>query len=459
MFDQSQSSSLQLMANAATAGADTSENVTTTSPIWAQDTITLVSNVSVQHYPLNLLSAAYNGGAAGSRAALGLSSNSTILSTLKNAGTIGSRSYGFWFGLAGATPAAQMDGSLVLGGYDAAKITRDQNFTGSIADPLICPSGLSVTIESIVLNFPNGSNPNLLDPLYGSSPLQACVSTEAPVLMSIPLNPYFNRFEAFTDTQSIDRSVGINFFTMLFPPDNVYEGDITFTLDSGFSVRVPNSQLVLPNEQIANNGTVVYDNSVSDLMLYSLQDVNANDIPRIGWYFFTSAYLYVNHDDNTFTLWQANPTTDTNLVSVVSADNANACSNGSTPTIPLSSIPTTSNTNSTSQPATQTSISGAAIGGIAAGGVVAIAAIGLIIFCFIRKRKAKQAAKMPRDTYPGNNDPQPWSGKSELPAGSNTDYKRQSRPAEMWDQSLRSPRELWAGQQDSRTASRAYELS
>ena len=140
-----------------------------------------------------------------------------------------------------------MDGSLVLGGYDAAKVTSDQNFTGSIIEAATCSSGLSVTIDSIVLNFPNGSNPNLLDPVYGSSPLQACICIECPMLMSLPVNPYFTRFEAFTNTQTINRSEGINFNTMLFPPNNFYQGDITITLDSGFSVRIPNSQLALPD--------------------------------------------------------------------------------------------------------------------------------------------------------------------------------------------------------------------
>ena len=201
-------------------------------------------------------------------------------------------------------------------------------------------------------------------------------------------------------------------------------------------------------------------------MLYSLQGINANDIPRLGYFFFTSAYLHVNHDDSTFTLWQANPTTNTNLVSVMSNDHANACSNGSTLTTPNGSTPTTSNSTATSssQAANQTSLPGAAIGGIVAGGVVVVAAVGLMIFCLIRKRKPKQADLIPTDTKPREADPNLWHAKPELPPGPKADYNRQSGPAEVWGglpqlgDNIGPPRELWAGGQDLRSTSRSYEL-
>jgi len=62
-----------------------------------------------------------------------------------------------------------MDGSLVLGDYDEAKAKSDKDHTGSIAAATICPSDMTVTINSIVPNFPNGSNLNLLNPVFGST--------------------------------------------------------------------------------------------------------------------------------------------------------------------------------------------------------------------------------------------------------------------------------------------------
>jgi hypothetical protein len=115
-----------------------------------------------------------------------------------------------------------MEGTLVLGGYDTAKIYERRNHTSKITVRAMCPTGLIVTISKIILNFPNGSTPNLLDPLLGSSLIQACIYPHCPGMMSIPLSPYYKRFEAWTETVSINRSLGVNFFTMMYPSDNVY---------------------------------------------------------------------------------------------------------------------------------------------------------------------------------------------------------------------------------------------
>ena len=59
---------------------------------------------------------------------IGLGFNLTILNILKSAGHIGSRTWSLCWGLAGATAHAQVDGSLVFGGYDAGKV-KGPNFT------------------------------------------------------------------------------------------------------------------------------------------------------------------------------------------------------------------------------------------------------------------------------------------------------------------------------------------
>lgn len=46
----------------------------------------------------------------------------------------------------------------------------------------------------------------------------------------------------------------------------------------------------------------------------------------LGRYFFTSAYLMVNHDANSFTLWQANPSNKSSLVRVFDEETADTCS-------------------------------------------------------------------------------------------------------------------------------------
>lgn len=286
-----------------------------------------------------------------------------------------------------------MDGSLVLGGYDEAKVKSDKNHTGSIAAATICPSGMTVTINSIVLNFPNGSNPNLLDPVFGSSFLQACICLQCSMVMSMPLDPYYERFETWSSTQSTDRSLGINFFNMMYPANNVYQGDLTITLDSGFSVRIPNSQLVLPDQKISDAGSIVSNTSVRDVNLYSLQDVNKNDLPRLGYFFFTSTYLMVDHDAATFTIWEANPTTDTKFIAITANDTADACPAPTAATGPAAttSRPTTTPSAQVQEAGEQASLSKGAIGGIVAGGIVASAAMGLSLIWLLRRWKKSQS--------------------------------------------------------------------
>ncbi|KAF1994255.1 acid protease [Amniculicola lignicola CBS 123094] len=333
--------------------------------------------------------------------ALGLGRNSTILSMLEQAGTIGSKSWGYWWGLDGATERAKMDGNLVLGGYDRAKIKNlDNNYTGNFMERGLCPQGMAITINEVRLNFPNGSEPNLLQ----SAPLQTCVCPQCPNVMSMRYDPYYARFEEWTGFQSIGRSVGINFFDMMYRADEVYQGDLTLVLGNGLSIRIPNHQLAIPDRTIDEEGQLKSNSSVRDLMLYSLQDVNKDDMPRVGRVFFTSAYLWVNNDEQTFTIWEANPTEDTDIVAVTDTKLREQCSTSATTSRPGS----TSVTNS-ALPAANTSngvhqhrggLSGGAIGGIVVGALVLLGVIGFALFWFRRKAKPKADA----DTTPPDID-------------------------------------------------------
>lgn len=42
-----------------------------------------------------------------------------------------------------------------------------------------------------------------------------------------------------------------------------------------------------------------------NVVINPIQEINENDLPILGRLFFTSAYLSVNHDTETFSLWQA----------------------------------------------------------------------------------------------------------------------------------------------------------
>ncbi|KAF2813132.1 acid protease [Mytilinidion resinicola] len=367
----------------------------------AQDKLTLLDNVTISDFPFGLVNQSVNTGRltnAAGIASIGLGRNSTILSLLKKAGTIGSKSYGFWWGQDGATAPARMNGNLVLGGYDRAKIKdMSNNHTDRLTAPGTCTQGMLITFTEIKLNFPNGSEPNLLDQFIGGYNLQACICTSCAMVMSMPLDPYFSRWVDWTEAVPVGRSVGINFFTMLYAGGEAYQGDLTFTTDAGLSIRIPNSQLVLPDLTIADDGSIATNTSVQDLMIYSLQDVNKNDMPRIGRYFFTSAYLHVNNEANTYTIWEASPTTNTDVVAVLDDDVAKECNvvqPKATPAESSASVPSsTSSPTGSPSPSSSTSnkLTAGAIAGIIVGSVAVAGLIAVLLWRGHSRRKQERA--------------------------------------------------------------------
>lgn len=117
--------------------------------------------MTLQDYPIGMPGFDY-GTQYHPQGALGLGSNSTLLNALKDAGHISSRSYGYWWGEDGASSNARMDGSLVLGGYDAAK-THGANITIPIRSPSVgCMSGMYMTIRDLVMRFPNSTRSSIV---------------------------------------------------------------------------------------------------------------------------------------------------------------------------------------------------------------------------------------------------------------------------------------------------------
>ncbi len=303
------------MNDALSAGADLSDDDTVKNAAWGIDGVSLSSDVVLSNVPIGLAQGNLSDSTANSQVALGLGRNSAILSKLKEAKRIGSRTWSMWWGLDGADESSQMDGSIVFGGYDAAKVRGSDNYTARIAESSLCPAGLTVTISEILLNFPNGSTPNLLDPSSGNTLLRACICPHCPMVMSLPSSLYYERFEDWTETESVGRSEGIDFSTMVYPADEVYRGNLTIKLDSGLTVQIPSDQLVKPDTFIAPSGQVEVNEIVRNVMIDSLPD-SRNEMPSLGRYFLSAAYLMVNYDTDTFTLWKANPTTERDPVAV-----------------------------------------------------------------------------------------------------------------------------------------------
>ncbi|KAB8291748.1 hypothetical protein EYC80_006543 [Monilinia laxa] len=389
------------------------------------ENITLSSNVSILEFPIGIAKADWGEQGYYPQMAIGLGTNSTILNTLYSSGQIASRTWSMFWGRTGATAATQLDGGFVFGGYDRAKVTGT-NYTRSLTySRTACFSGMLVTITDMVLNFPNGTDASMFAGIE-SDAIQACIEPSYPVLLTVPTDPYFINFEVLTDQGLSGRSFGTYYYGMLYgngPDDSKpYAGDLTIELDSGISVRIPNDQLVVPNLSIDHaSGAMVANASEPELVLNAIQAVNANDLPQLGRQFLTAAYLMLNQDAKTFTLWQANPTENEDLVSIDGRNNAidDFCTSPSTPNN-NSANGNLANTSSATSSSTPTSnltadnqkpgvLSTGVIAGVAIASVAVIASIGGIIIWYTSQRRRKHsindspttAANVSEKTPPG----------------------------------------------------------
>lgn len=148
---------------------------------------------------------------------LGFGTRSTILDGLRNAGIIASRTFSIFFGLTGANKEHQMDGNLVIGGYDAAKFTG-QNYTSPLSTESGCDNGLLTFVSDMQLNFPNGTSQSIIGQASGSA-LKMCIVPDYE-LITIPYD-IWQLFQQYALGTYIGRSDGINLWGEVYAADDV----------------------------------------------------------------------------------------------------------------------------------------------------------------------------------------------------------------------------------------------
>ncbi|KAI0536934.1 aspartic peptidase domain-containing protein [Xylaria digitata] len=345
------------------------------------DVFKLNDNVSIDDFAINVPLSDWKEEGYRPMMGLGLGSNSTVLSALKTGKHIASRVWSMFYGLTGADDYAQLDGILVLGGYDKAKVSG-QPYTLDLQIKPGCPTGMLLTIDDMILHFPNGTSASIVTP--SGSGFSSCITPEYPGLMTLHYDPYFVEFERITDTFISDRTFGLEYYTMLYSDGSEpFRGELSINIQQGPSVRIPSSELVRPERYIdTDTGAIIANYSRSNLVLNSLQAGNENDLSQLGRIFLSSAYVMLNQDNGEFTIWAANPTKSESLVGVDSKGNyiTTFCvdsTNSMTPT------PTPLVTKSGS-----TKLSSGAIAGIVVGAVAALAIITGALFWRRRRNKA-----------------------------------------------------------------------
>ncbi|KAH6977349.1 aspartic peptidase domain-containing protein [Ilyonectria sp. MPI-CAGE-AT-0026] len=359
------------------------------------DTLTLNGSVTLDDFPIGIPRMKWDAGYTMLHP-LGLGSNSTYLNALRAAGKIGSRVWSLFWGRMWVENT--INGSLILGGYDEEKVIGANytapldydDFTGTQG----CWTGMKVILSDIKLNFRDGSDESIFP---SNAALPCCLVPHRQLLLEVPLD-YVDKFDEVTGINHTDVSYGLHWSARLFDADNVFDGDITFYLDSGLEIRVPNNQYIVPFVDIHRNGSRVFKNKVRELLINGV----ASQPATLGRYFFTSAYLMVNHDANTFTLWQGNPSKKSSLVRVFDEETAERCSDATAVVQPSATQTTveeesksTVSTTETDKAEPSSSTSGAVIGGAVAASIVGVCLIGLGVFYYIRRRRPAEVLSTP----------------------------------------------------------------
>ena len=159
-----------------------------------------------------------------------------------------------------------------------------------------------------------------------------------------------------------------------------YDGDLTISIAPNLDITILNHQLVLPEYDINAQGQqYIKNDSNREILLYSLQDINKNDLPLFGDPFLTAAHLLVDYNNGVFTLSQSQPSTNVDLVAL----GPPVCSTSS-------SAPAQAPESSSSD---KRELSKGAIAGAVVGGV-AFLSLCLTAILVLAKRKAKNRRRI-----------------------------------------------------------------
>ncbi|OJD23167.1 hypothetical protein ACJ73_05479 [Blastomyces percursus] len=364
---------------------------------------------------------------------IGLGRASSFLDVLAAQKKIASRTWSLFWGWQGLEASHQMKGNLVLGGYDGAKI-KGNNFTRDFVDVKECTSELMVYVKQIYITTWYGDRTDVYK--SSGSTLNACLRPDISPI-SLP-DHVFNNFKRNLPGKYLGPANGIYDDSIVHDSKDIFRGNLTFTLDSGLSITVPNHQLVLPNVVINRDGHQTFAN---DSRVIPIHNAGRQGV-FLGQSFLSSAYIHVNNDLKRFSIWQAYPTEETDIVGVA----AGACD------------PDPANDSGYANPGSK--LVRGAIAGIVIGVVAGIALVGLAIWFLVwRKRKRTQnqdaqlskahsqaiAAAQPKNRVPELDDTglsNPTSGTAKYDPGGMGGKYVSEMPASPLPQSQETPVEL-----------------
>ncbi|KAK6430204.1 hypothetical protein LTR95_013647 [Oleoguttula sp. CCFEE 5521] len=297
--------------SSSSAGGPSLEETGLETATWILDNLTLSSNFTLPAFPLAIPRQSV-GDVFGPQVGLGLDFNSTLLSIAKNTGRIASNGGSNFWGETGTADDALYE-ILVVSGYDAAK-TTGQTYTQRLTYGLACEDGLLVSITDLTMVFPNNTAMSLFE--AASPALRACLHPGATSLMSLPEITYQKFEEASGFSSDGQRSTGVNFNSTIFPAGARFDGDLRITINSVLVITVKNSQFDQPQVTIDDAGHFAASPTVDELLIISYPIHSIDFTVGLGHQFFSSAMMMVNQEAKQFTLWQAKPSLDQDLVAI-----------------------------------------------------------------------------------------------------------------------------------------------
>lgn len=221
------------------------------------------------------------------------------------------------------------------------------------------------------------------------------------------------------------------------------------TLNTGLSVTIPNHQLVLPNVGFkGDEHEQSYLNDTRTIMVFDRGGVDS--MPSFGQVFLTAAYLHVDNDNKQFTLWEAIPTEDTEIVTVdhtseneggETCDGGSGQSSGSPNNAPDDDDDNDNGDgDGGGERKSSSSLSGGAIAGIVIGAVAGTVILFVAGFFLYRRRRRQQQQNAKQISahnaaITAAHDPQKarYVGKGELPSGQEDEMRaaREARESPM----------------------------
>jgi hypothetical protein len=244
-----------------------------------------------------------------------------------------------------------------------------------------------------------------------------------------------------------------------------YGGDLSLVLDGTSKFTLSNDILILPREYVASDGAFETDSSAPGILFAPTSNDNVNDVSIVGRPFFSAAYIMVDLDAETWTLWQANATTDTRLVSVGEECAERPKVNTSPPKItPPGVVPTNAtiaptdnatdiSTASTPEGQTTTGLGGGAIAGVVVGAVVGSGLLAAaLVICWMRRRQQTKRSASETDialTKYGHESEQLTPMWHEKPAESAQELPSARIPAHelpVRERPIEAPGRYWDGQ-------------